>query len=214
MIHDSRFMTQDSRLIIHDPKLIIRASGSMFHVSRSMIHDRSGQAIAEAIVALAILTIGYMAVLALLNRSLSITQVVSDQNIATYLASEGIEIVKNLSDANIKKGNSYNEGFGVGSYEVSYLTELESDNSSDGDNDNPGFRIGNQSDFSPDPLRFSPALGYSYDLASSPTKFYRTVRILPPAPPSGQMHVASIVIWNQKGGGQSSVQLEDFLFSN
>ena len=133
-----------------------------------MIHDRSGQAIAEAIVALAILAIGYMAVLALLNRSLSITQVVSDQNIATYLASEGIEIVKNLSDANIKKGNSYNEGFGVGSYEVSYLTELESDNSSDGDNDNPGFRIGNQSDFSPDPLRFSPALGYSYDLASSP----------------------------------------------
>ncbi|TSC81949.1 MAG: hypothetical protein G01um101420_732 [Parcubacteria group bacterium Gr01-1014_20] len=184
----------------------------MIQGPRFTFHDRSGQAIAEAIVALAILTIGYMAVLTLLNRSLSITQVVSDQNIATYLAAEGIEIVKNLSDANIRKGFSYDEDFNVGSYEVSYLTELESDNPEDGDN--PGLRVGNQNDFSSTPLRFSPALGYSYDLSGTPTKFFRTVRILPPAPPARRMQIVSIVQWNQKGGGRGSVQLEDFFFTN
>lgn len=191
-------MTQDSRSMIHD--------------SRFKIRDRSGQAIAEAIVALAILTIGYMAILTLLNRSLAITQVVSDQNIATYLASEGIEIAKNLSDANIRKSFRYDEDFHVGSYDVSYLTELESD--ADADNFNPGFRVGNQTAFSPNPLRFSPALGYSYDPAGTPTKFYRTVRILPPAPPARRMQVVSIVRWAQKGGGEGLVQLEDFLFVN
>lgn len=163
---------------------------------------RSGQAIVEAIVALSVLTIGYMAILALLNRSLSITQVVSDQNIATYLASEGIEVTKNIVDANVNNGNPFKDGFQVGSYEVSY------DDISD--SENPGIKIGNTNDRSTKNLYFDQIIGYNYQNVGSETRFRRTVIVLPAD--ANRINIASIVEWDQKGGGINQVRLEDYFF--
>lgn len=172
---------------------------------KTILTSRSGQTIVEAIVAVSFLTVGYMGILALLNQSLAAASLVSEQNIATYLAAEGIEIVKNLSDANTLQGNAYSDNFQVGSYEVHYTDVLNGQN--------PGTRIGNQNVLSSNPLLFDETLGYNYAVGN-PTKFFRTIRIMPPAPPSDSMHVISLVTWQAKGGSQSSVTLEDFLFTD
>lgn len=170
-----------------------------------VIKNQSGQAIVEAIVALSVLTIGYMAILALLNRSLSITQVVSDQNIATYLASEGVEITKNIVDASVNSGNrgaTFKDGFQVGSYEVSY--------GDISDSENPGLKIGNTNDRSAKNLYFDETVGYNYQNVGAETRFRRTVIVLPAD--ANRINIASIVEWDQKGGGINQVRLEDYFF--
>src|SRR6185369_4698812 len=62
---------------------------------------RSGQSLIEAIIAITLLTIGFLGIARLLSQSLFFTKVVSDQTTATYLAAEGIEIVKNLIDHDV-----------------------------------------------------------------------------------------------------------------
>lgn len=62
---------------------------------------RSGQSLIEAIVAISILTLGFLGIASLLSRSLLITKVLSDQEKATYLAAEGVELAKNLLDHDI-----------------------------------------------------------------------------------------------------------------
>lgn len=181
------------------------------------LQDRKGQILIEAIVALSILTLGYMAVLSLLNRSVGTSRVITDQNIATYLAAEGIEIVRNLIDANAMKSNDFVRGFDnpgpPGSYEISYDTLLEEDEGAGGDpdNKNPGLRIGNAGVFSTTPLRYDSASGYNYT-NGTPTSFFRTVQILPPNP-ANRIYIASIVRWSAKGGGTSEVRLENYFFA-
>lgn len=63
--------------------------------------SRKGQSIVEALIALSILTIGLLGVLGLLSHSLYLQRETADQAKATYLASEGIEVAKNLIDHNV-----------------------------------------------------------------------------------------------------------------
>ncbi len=60
--------------------------------------SRRGQSIIEALVALSILTVGLMGVLTLLSRSLLLQRETADTAKASYLASEGIEVVKSIID--------------------------------------------------------------------------------------------------------------------
>jgi len=52
-------------------------------------------------IALSILVFSFLGLWGLLARSYAITRIVSDDYIGTYLAAEGIEIVKNLIDYNV-----------------------------------------------------------------------------------------------------------------
>ena len=71
-----------------------------------MNHTR-GQTVLEAIVALGIVTTGVVALLVLVSRGVGLGRVVADRYTATYLAAEGIEMVKTLITTNVLRA-----GFG------------------------------------------------------------------------------------------------------
>ncbi len=57
-----------------------------------------GQSMVEMLVAISIVVVSLLGILALVNRALGVNRLVSEQYTGTYLAAEGIEIVKNLFD--------------------------------------------------------------------------------------------------------------------
>lgn len=201
LFHASRSKTQDSRPV--------------FHVSCFTFHklDRKGQVLVEAMVALSALTLGYLGILALLNQSLGSAATVSDRNIATYLAAEGIEIVRNLSDAAIRSGG-FAQGFHNGnnqSFLVDWKNELEIDApGQDGDNFNPGFWEPNQNNITP--LKYDPIKGYNHTVGVE-TRFTRVVYTDTALPNPPFIKVRSVVSWTSKGGLTDSITLEDFFFN-
>ena len=65
------------------------------------IRSRRGQSIVEALVALSLLVVALLGIETLLARSFLLDRVTTDQTKATYLASEGVEIMKSLLDHQI-----------------------------------------------------------------------------------------------------------------
>ena len=60
--------------------------------------------------AIFILTTGTMGAFSIIQRTVTFTSVSSSQLIASYLAQEGLEIVRNLRDSNYLQGVSWNSG--------------------------------------------------------------------------------------------------------
>ncbi len=98
---------------------------------KSTSRNKKGQSLIEAMVALSVLTMGFLGILTLLSKSFFYNREVSDTMKATYLASEGIEIAKNLVDHDTTLGL---EGLGGGwgscfatqgplGFEADYLTQ-------------------------------------------------------------------------------------------
>jgi Tfp pilus assembly protein PilV len=162
----------------------------------------SGQIMVETMVALAMVVIGLLGFLSLLSYSIGLNKVVADQYVATYLASEGIEIIKNIEDTNVVNQVEYNTnlvGTNPSYYEVSsqppnvQITSVSADISS------------------LHPLKFdSTTKLYSYtgDVA---TPYTRQIKITYPT--SDEMVVQSIVRWTTRGGIQSIVTLEDHFYN-
>ncbi|HUC02139.1 MAG TPA: prepilin-type N-terminal cleavage/methylation domain-containing protein [Candidatus Paceibacterota bacterium] len=76
-----------------------------------MINSRKGQTLVEALIALSILMVGFVGIVTLLTKSFQLNRTTADDTQATYLAAEGIEIVKNLIDHDV-----YEQLGGNGSY--------------------------------------------------------------------------------------------------
>lgn len=76
-------------------------------------------------VALSVLTVAFLGGFELLSRSLNVNKQASDQVVGLYLAAEGIELVKNLIDANILQRNTWNCGFAAGTFHLS-ITSVSS----------------------------------------------------------------------------------------
>src|SRR5665213_3037246 len=62
------------------------------------ILNHGGQSLVEVMLALSVLTVGFLGILTLLAQSIHISKTLSDQTTAAYLAAEGIEVAKNLID--------------------------------------------------------------------------------------------------------------------
>ncbi|MDP3014873.1 MAG: hypothetical protein Q8N28_00390 [bacterium] len=156
------------------------------------LKPNSGQLIIESMIGISIAVVGILGVLTLLSRSISLNRVVSDQFTGAYLAAEGIEITKNLIDANIIQSKPWNQGFSSGSFEADYnSTNLEP-------NQNRQLLFDSANNI------------YSYD-AGNPTNFIRTVNIQLIG--SEEIKVNSLVKWTTRGGGQFEVNLEDHFFN-
>jgi len=147
-----------------------------------------GYLLVESIIGISIAIVGIMGILGLLSRSTSLNRVISSQFIGNYLAAEGVEITKNLIDANIIQKRPWNQGFINGSFEVDYLSlNLEPDQS----------RL----------ILFDSSNNlYSYQ-SGTPTLFTRTINIEPIG--SEEIKINSIVKWRSRGGGQFEANLED-----
>ena len=161
---------------------------STFHVSSFKFHDKRGQTIVEAIIALGALVISFSGIFALLSTSLHNHKIVTNNSLATYLAAEGIEVVKNILDRNAIAGSPWSTGFSSGDYEVDYASDAMVPYADRNLFFNAGTNL------------------YSYGGAGDATAFKRRIRITFFG--AEEMEVNSIVSWTT-GQSQSSVNLED-----
>lgn len=167
--------------------------------------SRRGQTIIEAMIALSVLTSGFLGIVALLSRSFFLNRVTSDSLTATYLASEGIELAKNLIDHDVyahlaipPQGAGWDTTFGAGgNYELDYATCTS------------GACI--PTIFTGSTLKFDPATGrYSYS-GPNPTGFARLIRIT--VPNANEIVVSSIVTWSTGILTSQSIDLEDHFYN-
>lgn len=152
-----------------------------------------GYILVEAAVAITIILVGLLGIFALLSRSLSLNRVVSDRYVATYLAAEGIEVVKNIIDGNIIEGQPFNTGLSPGNFEVDFDDFALTTN------------LNRRLKFDPDKNL------YNYDFGNN-TPFVRIVSIDFLAD-GEELRVISTVSWISRGDAQFSVELEDRFFN-
>ncbi len=155
-----------------------------------------GQMLVEALLAMGIITFSALGVVSLASRSIGESRSVADEFVAVNLASEGIEVSKNILDGNILNGRPWNEGFAPGSYEVDYLSA--------------GLvpLSGN-----PRSLNFNGTTGlYSYSNLGQATSFKRTITIQNVN--SDQIGIKTKVDWLSRGNSSPrSVNLESDLLN-
>ena len=70
------------------------------------LHSHRGQTLVEALVALSILTVGFVGIVTLLTKSFQLNRTTSNDTQATYLAAEGIEIAKTSINYDVYYGLS------------------------------------------------------------------------------------------------------------
>ena len=158
-----------------------------------------GQTLVELMIAMSVMSIGFLAVFAVLSQTLGMNKIVVNQYIAANLAAEGIEIVKNISDSNVVRGDVWNAGLSKnGKFGVQYNTGTLDEVNEDWANRKL-------------PLNFNSDTGiYSYD-TGMPTNFVRTITINNISP--NEIQVNSEVRWRDRGGVELNINLEDHLFN-
>ncbi len=162
--------------------------------------DRSGDLMIESLVSISIVLIGMLGIFGLLSQSIALNKSVSQKFVATYLAAEGIEVVRSLVDANYAQRQpgkdipAWNQGLPDGTYAVTY--DMTNINSGSGDLTTP--------------LGFNLTTGiYDYK-GKEITPFVRTVQITN-SPDGTEMTVLAVVSWTDQSGAKS-VSLEDHFF--
>ncbi|MBI5220794.1 MAG: hypothetical protein HY978_03080 [Candidatus Liptonbacteria bacterium] len=186
-----------SVLLAPSPRRSLRRSAG-----RSSLLASPGQTIVETLVAVSVLTVGFLGILGLLNQSLGLNRVVADSYVGSYLAAEGVEIIKNLTDTNVINGQPWNSGIGPNcppapGYQLDYASTA-----------------GNLQNYNPSQsLYYDPAAHrYNIQAMGNPTTFRRKVEICWIGPQSNEMRVNSTVTWTTRGGAQYSVNVEDHFY--
>lgn len=165
-------------------------------IHHSLFGVKRGQLLVEAMIAISVVVVGMLGILAFLLQSLSLNKVVSDQFTGAYLASEGIELTKNILDSNLIPPHTgpWNVGFSDGDYEIDYQ-----DTSLVGNNATGRY------------LSYDPTTHlYSYK-SGNPSAFQRKITIKTIS--ADEIQVNSVVNWTTLGGGSFSVNLEDHFFN-
>lgn len=157
------------------------------------MRENKGQMLLESVIAMGIIVVGVVGIVGLASRSIGQSRVVADQFVGVNLASEGLEVTKNIFDANIVNGRPWNEGFGDGDYEVTYASVSLSS------------LLG-----TPRNLSFDPQTGifdYSGPLGTTFTRVITILRVN-----DYQIRARTEVNWKSRDGGNKMATLEtDFL---
>jgi len=171
---------------------------------------KKGQSLIEAMVALGVLTIGFLGILSLLSKSLFYGRDVSDTMKATYLASEGIEITKNLIDYDVMRAIEGIPGGGWGS-----CFNLSPGGQNDFEFDHGTTACGNLPSYSGKLLLFDSSSNL-YDYTVSPyttqTNFVRRIRVAESGDGT-EITVKSIVTWSTGPITTQSVNMEDHFYN-
>lgn len=173
-------------------------------MERHISSKNEGYLLIEAMVAMGVLTTSVLGIFALMSQSIKFTRVIDDQYVGTYLAAEGIEITKNLLDANFPplSGGPWNPSpfSSGGCYEIDIDTTDLSAAASVACPDGGST-----------PLKLDAATSlYSYGTGVA-SGFSRTIHIVPLGGGTQEgVQVVSMVKW---AGGGSSVALEDKFYN-
>ncbi len=186
--------------------------------------QRHGFYIVEAMIALGVLVFSFLGMITLLAKSLSLNRVVADSYVGNYLALEGVELVKNVVDANIAFLQNFNQncvwnsGFqSEGSYEADWTSYFAVRSA----NECPGavFTAGNS--YQGRYLLLDSTGHYGYANGGTPTIFTRKITVTPnpsksssnPIGNPDEIKVESLVRWVTRGGGTFSATVEDRFFN-
>ena len=175
-----------------------------------------GFTILEVITAIFILSIGVGASLSLINQTLSAATLVEQKLIASYLAQEGIEIVRNIRDTNwlqsrdLTKTSLWDDGLLLGGWQADYttltFTGTEFVNEDCGNIDHYNCQVDND-DF----LYLQTNDFYGYEPSSAQTRFRRKITIAeidPLNPDPNKRKVIVEVKWEERGRTHSFTALE------
>jgi hypothetical protein len=166
-----------------------------------------GQLLVEAIIAISIMLIGMMGTFGVLSQSLGLSRVVANQYIAVNLASEGIEIVKNIVDSDYQRGKPF--GFSIAGIldgqtcAIDYLNKFD-----------PQYWDCRSVGILPN-LTLDENSMYSMSLLGRTTPFKRYVTFLRNDGGGGGLYVikvTSVVRWLGRGGSNFEVTVEDRLY--
>lgn len=158
-------------------------------------NNNKGYFLIELMIAISILTIGFLGFLTLVSRAISANRVISDYLTANYLAVEGIELIKNTIDSNYLKINPWNQGLANGNYEMDY------------DDSVPIDVTGSPANF----LYYKNGF-YGYDITGNQSPFKRTINIYSDIATPEKMKVKSTVSWIGRGGNVMEIYVEDYFF--
>ena len=154
--------------------------------------NNKGYLLIEVMLAISLLTIGFLGILKLSSNAIGLNRVVSDQFSANYLAMEGIEVIKNIIDANAINAKPWGEGLNSGNYEISY-------NSLGLEYDQQRY------------IKFDENIArYNYQNGIE-TPFVRIIYINNLS--SDEVKVNSIVSWTGRGGSKFDINLENHFFN-
>jgi hypothetical protein len=84
---------------------------------KSIFKKESGFTIIEATVAIFILTTGILGAFSFISHFTEYSSISTMRLTASYLAQEGVEVVKNIRDGNLFDGDNWNEGFATSSWD-------------------------------------------------------------------------------------------------
>jgi type II secretory pathway pseudopilin PulG len=164
-----------------------------------LVGNNKGQLLIEAMVAMGIISIGLLGVFSLLANSLGLSKITSNQYVGTYLAAEGIEVVKNMIDTNVSDQTNWNKNLVQGSGAYSFTVQYNS-------------LIPEDSRPTSTPLLFDPTTRtYNYT-TGNPTVFTRTITVNN-LRSGDELQVDSVVNWTDQGGAKDSVSLEDNFYN-
>lgn len=181
------------------------------------IHSRRGQTLVEALVALSILTTGFVGVVALLNRSFVLNRTTTDDTQATYLASSGIEEVKNLIDHDVYAGlalSSSTNDFGACFPRSGYYYPIDYATTDVSNCSNLSFST--DSSTAATPLYFDPTthLFSAESSGGTATDFVRYIKVTNVTDATGALialDVQSTVAWTN-GSLSNTITLEDVFY--
>jgi len=160
------------------------------------IKNQRGQTLVEMMIASSLMIIGLLGVFSVLSQSLGINRIAGNQYIAANLASEGIEVIKNIIDTNAIIGQPWNNNVSTnGTFGVQYdSTTL---NSAD------AYKF----------LYYYSSSGiYSYNTSiGKKTNFKRTITINNIS--ADEIRVNSRVEWKDRGGSDFNVDVESHFYN-
>lgn len=177
---------------------------NVFRIANGALRiSRQAFTLVELMVALGIIVAGLLASFALLSSSIGLQRVVADRLTATYLAGEGVEIVKNFIDTNVLRsgaGCAWNGGEGCiaissGTYEVDYASTSLAPSE--------GRRLFRD--------RATGLFGFNSLGEAEATPFTRRV-VIDLSPDGEEMRVSSIVAWSVRGGNYE-INAEDHFYN-
>ena len=158
-------------------------------------NKETGLTLVEAIVSFFILTSAIIGSFVLVQKNLAIASIIKNEVIATQLAEEGIEVIRNLRDGDWHSGRV----FGTSIPDGTFLVQWDST-----------ALLPNSSDF----LKLNSSNGlYDYNSIGTDTLFQRSIVISTNSGESGIRKIITVnVSWIERGGNKL-IQAEEHLFN-
>ena len=149
------------------------------------IKNKLGFSLLEVIIAIFIITLGLIGILSLVVQSIQVQYINKNNMIASQLAQEGIELVRNIRDNNWIDGLGWKSGIGTGFYIIDYINGINSNIS-----DTKLYIDGNGF--------------YKHGLEATTSNFNRLIEITDTDNGDG-IDVKSTVIWQEKNNSHSYI---------